>query len=903
MALHKDFPSSPHAVLDPSVRWFPADETLRETGMEKLMPPLVAALRRKVKEFRNSGYVGASDTSKSLLNWWFKEPHLLSQADETSAEFNYFFAQRESLETVVYLHDVVGAKDKYDLMRFDSSGIVSAGMFDESWLRLVVKMATGSGKTKVMSLALAWSYFHKLYEPDSDLARNFLVIAPNIIVLDRIYKDFQGLRIFFDDPVLPDNGFAGRNWRDDFQLTLHKQDDVRVTRTTGNIFLTNIHRVYSGDDVPPSPEDENSMDYFLGKRPTGATTDSKVDLGMIVRDIEELMVINDEAHHLHDSSLAWFKSIQDIHNRLLQKGSSLSLQLDVTATPKHNNGAIFVQTIADYPLVEAIYQNVVKHPVLPDAPSRAKLSERHSAKYTEKYADYINLGVIEWRKTYEEHQKLGKKAVLFVMTDDTRNCDDVAEYLEAHYPDLQGGVLVIHTKNNGEISEAASGKAKEELEELRKQSNAIDGDGSPYKAIVSVLMLKEGWDVRNVTTIVGLRAYSSKSNILPEQTLGRGLRKMYRSGIEEYVSVVGTDAFMEFVESIQAEGVELERKAMGEGTKPKAPMVVEVDTDKTSKNIAMLDIEIPVLTPRVYREYKNLSDLDVTRLALKKVPYKQFTQEEQREIVFRDIASGAITHTTILDSAGVADYRSVLGWFTQIIMKELRLFSGYDVLYGKLKAFVQSHLFDQLIDLEHPNTLRNLSELEATKTLIETMKRAVNDLTISRKGDAQIRDTIKLRKTRPFMVKDQSSLIPQKSIFNRIVGDSHFELLFASFLEKCDDIISYAKNYFAVNFKLDYLNTDGDISNYYPDFIVKLPGNRLVVVETKGQEDLDVPLKMERLRQWCEDINLVQSEVKFDFVFVDQVNFEKYRPKSFQDLLKGFAEYKKANEASSDEVR
>ena len=94
------------------------------------------------------------------------------------------------------------------------------------------------------------------------------MIAPNIIVLDRIYKDFQGLRIFFEDPVLPDNGFDGRNWRDDFQLTLHLQDEVRITRPTGNIFLTNIHRVYAGDDIPPSPDDENTMDYFLGKRPT-----------------------------------------------------------------------------------------------------------------------------------------------------------------------------------------------------------------------------------------------------------------------------------------------------------------------------------------------------------------------------------------------------------------------------------------------------------------------------------------------------------------------------------------------------------------------------------------------------------------------------------------------------------
>jgi type III restriction enzyme len=892
MALHKDFPDSPHAILDPDIRWFPADEALRETGMEKLMPPLVAHLRREVKKFRDSGYAGATDTSKSLLTWWFAKPHLLPKADGSMMQFEYYFAQREAIETVVYLYDVVGARDKFDLMRFDASDMVSAGMFDESWRRYVIKMATGSGKTKVMSLVLAWSFFHKLYEPESELSRNFLVITPNIIVLDRIYKDFQGLRIFFQDPVLPENGFDGQNWKDDFQLTLHLQDEIRVVRPTGNIFLTNIHRVYAGEDIPASPDDENTMDYFLGRHPTGATTDSKVDLGMIVREIDELMVLNDEAHHIHDARLAWFKSIEDIHNRLLQKDRGLSLQLDVTATPKHNNGAIFVQTVADYPLVEAISQNVVKHPVLPDAASRAKLTEQKSAKFTEKYADYMELGVIEWRKAYEEHQKMGKKAILFVMTDDTRNCDEVAQYLENRYPDLKDSVLTIHTKNNGEISESASGKKKEELDHLRRQANEIDDEISPYKAIVSVIMLKEGWDVRNVTTIIGLRAYSAKSNILPEQTLGRGLRKMYPGGAEEYVSVVGTDAFMDFVESIQAEGVELERRAMGEGTKPKTPLLVEVDNENPKKDIGALDIEIPVLTPRVYREYKNLADLEPADMTFQTVTYQTFSEEEQREIVFKDITTGEVTHTTVMDTAGVADYRSVIGYFAQTVMKELRLVSGYDVLYGKIKAFIQDALFAQTVDLESPNTLRNLSELAATKTVIETFKKAINDLTVRDKGDAEIRDTIKLRKTRPFVVKDQGYMVPKKSVFNRIIGDSHFELEFANFLEQCSDVISYAKNYLTVHFKLDYVNADGDISNYYPDFLVKLSNEKVVVVETKGREDLDVPLKMKRLRQWCEDINAIQPDVIYDFVYVEQERFDKYVPKSFREILKAFGEYK-----------
>ena len=213
------------------------------------------------------------------------------------------------------------------------------------------------------------------------------------------------------------------------------------------------------------------------------------------------------------------------------------------------------------------------------------------------------------------------------------------------------------------------------------------------------------------------------------------------------------------------------------------------------------------------------------------------------------------------------------------------------MLYGKVKSFVRDALFDQTVDLESPNTLRNLSESAATKTVIESFKRAVNELTVQDSGDARIQDTIKLRQTRPFVVKDQGYLIPRKSVFNRVIGDHQFELTFANFLEQCNDVVSYTKNYLAVNFKLDYVNADGDISNYYPDFIVKLLNGQVVIVETKGREDLDVPPKMERLRQWREDINRVQTKTEYGFVFVDDLGFEKYKPKTFDSLLAGFREY------------
>jgi len=298
-------------------------------------------------------------------------------------------------------------------LRFDSSGAISLDMFEESWNRFVIKMATGSGKTKVLSLILVWSYFHKLYEIDSKLSRNFLIITPNIIVLDRIKADFDGFKIFYTDPIIPGNGFDGKDWRNDFQLKLHIQDDVNIVNKTGNVFLSNIHRVYDSNKNEPSFDDEDTSDYFLGERPVSSTTESKLDLDVIVRNIDELMILNDEAHHIHDKKLAWFKSIEDIHNNLLQKNKKLSMQVDFTATPKKNNGAIFPQTICDYPLVEAIYQKIVKTPVLPDKESRKKLKEKTSTKYSQQYEDYLRLGYEEWKKVYRQQKKLNKKAVFF----------------------------------------------------------------------------------------------------------------------------------------------------------------------------------------------------------------------------------------------------------------------------------------------------------------------------------------------------------------------------------------------------------------------------------------------------------------------------------------------------------
>ena len=182
--------------------------------------------------------------------------------------------------------------------------------------------------------------------------------------------------------------------------------------------------------------------------------------------------------------------------------------------------------------------------------------------------------------------------------------------------------------------------------------------------------------------------------------------------------------------------------------------------------------------------------------------------------------------------------------------------------------------------------------MEVTKTVIENFKKEINDLTILDKGEALIDTYIKISKCRPFLVKDQSFLIPKKSPFNKIFGDSHLELEFAAFLEECEDIISYVKNYFAVQFKIDYRNSTGEISNFFPDFIIKKSEKEMYIVETKGREDLDDPLKIKRLAQWCEDINQNQNKVKFSWIYIKEDEFKKDKINNFSQLIRVFKKNK-----------
>ncbi|MCF8308535.1 MAG: DEAD/DEAH box helicase family protein [Bacteroidales bacterium] len=880
--------NKPFEIKLPSERWAPGQEQMEEADNDyrKLLPPLVHKIRTTVEQWRNDGYPDVTPTTKTLLDYWFNSEHRIGERP-----FQFFYAQRESIESIIYLYEVFKARDKFDLMRFDSSGLLSSGYFDETWPRYVIKMATGTGKTKVLGLALVWSYFNALYENKEDFSKNFLVIAPNIIVLNRIRKDFDGFKMFFDEPFFPDDGYNDKNWRTDFQLTLHIQDELKPISDNGNIFLTNIHRVFMPEDREPTMEEQ-----FLGQKPKNdADTARMMDLGKVLRSdkIKDLIVLNDEAHHIHDKKMAWFQAIEDINNKLkLKTGHGIRFQLDNTATPKHNDGKIFVQTTADYPLVEAIRDNVVKSPVLPDAESRSKIEEKDSSDFVERYRDFIHLGYIEWKKQYEE-QKNHKTPILFIMTMNTYEANKAAEFLDESYPEMKDAVLTIHTNRSGELHEMSKSKGKQkELDKLREAADLIDATDSPYKAVCSVLMLREGWDVRNVSSIVGLRPFNAESKILPEQAIGRGLRKMYPLEVDEKLTVIGTPAFIDFVESLKTEGVEFQYSSMGEGTKQSNPLVIQVDWDNEAKNLDELDIPLPVLMPRIYREYKKLDEIQPENIGHEIAELKQFDENELKEIVFRDIDDKE-SHRTVFTNNN-PDYRNVLKYYTQSILRDNRMIGGFDLLYPKVEAFIIHNLFGQELDLADMQVLRNLFEPYPRKILFDTFRQAINEVTISEQQPAKIQEHISLKDTKPKVVSNQRFIKPGKSVFNKVIGDNEFELEVAAFLEnQCEDIVSFSKNTMGdggINFKMEYQAQNGNIREYFPDFFVKQDEETVYIVETKGREDTNDLNKIKRLKTWCEDVNNIQEEIKYYPLYIKQEEWEEYNQKlkSFSDMLSVF---------------
>jgi type III restriction enzyme len=856
-------------------------------------------LRAEVKQWRDNFYYGASETTRHLLNHWFGRTHSVG-AD--AQEFRYYFCQREAIETLIYCKEV--RKLEYLSQLIAAFGgayaeTAALGVTDEedAWSRYAFKMATGSGKTKVMSLAIVWSYFHALREADSPLGRHFLVIAPNLTVFERLKEDFKpeggGPEIFDKDPLIP------TEWRGDWNLSVVLQDEAGGAHTGGVLYLTNIHRLFDTSKRKGSgPEYYDWAGPPVSKAKALDTADALRDR---ITEHRRLMVLNDEAHHVWDPDSAWNEAIRWLHDTGRKRGGDgITAQLDFSATPKDNQANFFKHIVCDTPLGEAVDAGIIKTPIIGNVGSLV-VQATDNAAY--KYEMHLKLGYERWLKSRDEWIRGGKKPLLFVMCESTQAADEIANRLNGDevFKELNGRTINLHTNLKGKVKKIGSGKnariefkesekdiSDEDLKALRKLSRELDSGTSPYYCIVSVLMLREGWDVRNVTTIIPLRPYTSKANILPEQTLGRGLRRMTPPGqANELVAVVEHEAFARlYRDELSQQGLPLEVVDVD-----KVPTTtVSIFPDVAKKDVAALDIHIPRLTAanqtlpvlgpisasEVAEEFKRYKPLPLGERGPDEVPY------EGRHLITGEVVERMKVNLALLES-GVG----ALSFYVKELEYICKVRGTHQVLAPLLQEFLEKTLFGKETSIFDAALVRRLSDSDVREHV-----RAVFVPLIRRKiHQTQVRTPeaapIAVSTWRPFQVTvSERRPVAQspRTIFNLVPCNRSLETAFVELCSRASDVAAFAKNAGPQCLRIDYLSDGTRLAFYTPDFFVRTADGANYLVETKGQQDRDVPTKARAAVEWCKAAS--QSGAKWEYVFVLEGVFQRFQGESVAELAR-----------------
>lgn len=854
-------------------------------------------IRKEVDAWRSSGYKtpkGISQTSLTLLNYWFSQDHILDRE-----VFHFRFAQREAIETTIYLYEVRGIRDnallaeKYmDAMAYGNdmfanrkevvenakskriltrvvpeTGLLSnQDLPPEGLTRYCAKAATGSGKTNVMAFLAVWSYFHKKFEVDSDLSQTILVIAPNVIVYERLKTDFQNGKIFYHFPFVPDE------WKYDWNMTFIMREDQVRTSTDGTFYLTNIHQIYNSR--AESEEDLGPIGNLLGQKPKKDSQASWLEsLYDRILKHDELIVINDEAHHVHDDELAWYKSIISFHNNLVEKGKKgLSLLFDLTATPKDHNGTYFPWIITDYPLAQAIEDKIVKTPLIVHQSDKTSPDNRQITNAYNAYNEWIQIALKRYQEHYECYYKnLGQKPVLFIMAEDTKQANQIAEGIKGLAGfNKKDQVLVIHTKNNGELT-----TNQKDLEELREQAHMIDDIKSTVKVVVSVLMLREGWDVKNVSIILGLRPFTSKANILPEQSIGRGLRLMRDLGPDytQILEIIGTDKFEEFVKHLETEGVGLR-------VTQKPPSIgVFVTPLKTREGF---NFEIPVLSASFTRKMEGISTFDPSKLpAVGNIDDKGNYCEIKLTLTTANTDKKVGTKQVIIEDDEFVSIQELLASLTNKIIKEGRFSAQFNDLLKISKQYVKYYAFGKEVDLDSIAVRRTLAKPAVSDKIMLLIGQSLGDHI---KVMAEVKVTnypISLMELDGFYWKRDHVQL-KRTIFNYTPVYNELEKGFAMFLEQAKDINKFAalaETY--TKFNIPYLNKKGSQGLYYPDFIAEqeLEEGRIInwIIETKGYEDENVQYKDAETKNWCK-VATMHTATEWEFMKVPDKFFRVLKP-------------------------
>ncbi|MBI2862523.1 MAG: hypothetical protein HYX89_06865, partial [Chloroflexi bacterium] len=390
-----------------------------------------------------------------------------------------------------------------------------------------------------------------------------------------------------------------------------------------------------------------------------------------------------------------------------------------------------------------------------------------------------------------------------------------------------------------------------------------------------------GWDVRNVVVIVPLRPYTAQAQILPEQTLGRGLRRMSlpASGIDEQVIVIEHEAFKPFWKNeLEEEGLEVEWVPV-EAVHPNFRSIY-VDKSKLE-----YDIEVPLLSPALATSTATLETLRLADIKPRKVspPQPRLLREDTFGYTGIEMLTLRVVERQEIERDFPADPVGYVSVMCNLIEKECHLTGQFHRLAGLVKEYIETVLFGLQVSMEEDYVLVRLNKADAKAAVFEAFVEVIRERTIEPQVVRPTGETMRFSAT-PGYEWSRPVYPGLRTVFNLVACDIQFETEFASFLDRAADVAAYVRNNLNTYFKLDYQNSEGAIRNYYPDFVVRLTNGQMWLVETKGVEDVEVERKDARAVRWCQDASATTT-VPWRYVKVPYDLFQASTATAFGELV------------------
>lgn len=922
---------------------------------------LAKALEDEVKAWVNQGWPGVSRTTLELFNFWFNR-------DEATEE-RFYDCQKRAIETIIYCYEILQPSTLLELFERVSPEILyqhlplKLEVENVSFPKFALKMATGSGKTWVLAALLVWQYFNKLNNDGSNnYSYRFLVVTPGHEVLNRLLDSFKGKRDLKTGNRIPETSDYNRglfipessNWKDRFHLEILEPNDVKpnISPPDGSfVYLTNWQQFrlkskgqnlwaqYTGEDVEEMPRGEIILE-FLSQYP-------------------DLIIMNDEAHHVHGKKgakgeeLIWRQFMDLLYERLSKRHEDEFgpfLQIDYSATPFYGSREkkeYFPHIVYDYDLVSAMQDMLVKQLFLEERQTlggealenldfRAERFEPDAGHQRGEIRTLsagqkllLDIGRYKLEQLSKEFKGIGieKKPVMMVLCEDTKVadltmehfatlCDENGEYYDENH------VLVIHSELKDK-----------ELEEARRRLDRIDIDDDPLKVVISVLMLREGFDKNNICVVVVLRA--TEADLLLEQIVGRGLRLMfpayhYRelqdSKIEafheirrnkipsnslDFLFVVEHPRFRAFYEALKTEGY-----FIGEGDTSGTSATGDIiPIDAIPERIDEYDISWPI---QIFDEGRmpELEQIDIKSLPKYSGNFQQLKKWLSKLIIQEThVETGKKTKTWKLDNE-YFDYAHFLRRASRTVAfrGKTSILSAKQAMIAELiDDYVSEYCFGESIDFSKKE---NYSVLNYTLVFDHIVQAIHQEIVKLIEGYKYVVKGIwgKLSDVPRIMVRESKSVESEKSIYPRIGYQARgggFERDFMiKVLNPSAEVLSYAKLDRRHNLKITYRDETGILRNYEVDFIVKT-SEKNYLVETKADRDINSPnvaVKIRAAVAWCEQASTVFLSQKinqaqeWEYLIIseslfrnnERLGFEAFVPlcQSLRDIIIAQAESK-----------